>query len=60
MDDGIGWGFLICFAIGCFVGAGATSAGVNNRWERMLVDNPAQISAITTRVLAERAEQAAK
>lgn len=60
-SDGGSWilGLLtICGLIMLLVWLGGAAS--NTRWENMLVDEPNTISAIRSRVLAERTEQATK
>lgn len=56
-DSGIGWGFLIVFLLGFFVGCWAASVRANLVWEGMLIDSPEQVELIRQRVIAERAEK---
>lgn len=56
MDDGVGWGFIIMFVLGLMCGCGLGTTLSEDKWECTIVDKPDVISAIRSRILAERAE----
>ncbi len=53
----VNWFFL--FAI-CMLGQWFGEWKENKRWEALLMDNPAQVAVIKSRVIAERAEEASE
>ena len=58
MNDGPEGCLAVCVVAAIVVAlVFAGSCGADSKWERMIVDDPAQVERIKVRVIAERAEE---